>query len=181
MALEDMRDVPCNPSDACRFWKFNSRGEIFWTKTQFRGAKFVWRKYKFQEGELNEYRKDKNRAVIVEVRAPGIPRHWVYYADDVICDPLTGALHTELPTKYKPIGYALFQSEPIPPSPWAKEFIEKAYDKGLAANSPFSKIENIQKIEETLFDMKLIDKKTGAEHMTLERFVTMLDKVAHRW
>lgn len=119
MALEKLRGYTARPDDAAKFWKFDDQGRIIWTKTMFKGMKFIWRGYKPDLAKVTEYANSPSKAVIINVDAFGKKGgHWLYL-DHVegltmrVIDPLGGKVYAGIPSKYKFCGYALFEKKEI--------------------------------------------------------------------
>jgi len=61
------------PHEAAGEWKFDSRGRIFWTSSDFTGMTFRWRGYANDKEVISEYANDPKKGVIVEVGY----KHWI--------------------------------------------------------------------------------------------------------
>lgn len=119
MALEKLRGYTARPDDAAKFWVFDSQGRILWTKCKFKGMKFIWRGYTADVAKVTEYANDPSKAVILNVDAFGKKGgHWIYLEEVKdgtlhVIDPLGGIRYEGIPSKYKFVGYALLETNPI--------------------------------------------------------------------
>ena len=181
MALEKMRGDFCRPDNAARFWKFNAKGEISWSRSGFKGMRFIARVRRLEMQKIKKNANNQNSAVIIQVNH----NHWLYvekvggkHARDVsVVDPLGGIYYDQLPSHYEITGYAVFERDEHIPE-WMKLVLEKAKAKGLKRDDILNKI-NIETMEEVLFEMGVIDKVEGV--MTLGRFLVVMEKIKGRW
>lgn len=180
MLLEKLRGYAGSPPDAARHWKFNRKAEILWNSTNFKGMKYITRGYYPDYDKIREYVEATDRGAIMEVNHG---KHWVYVEKIdgkkiSIIDPIDGKRYSELPSKYKFTGYALFEAVALGVPEWLQPLWKKAKDKGLGANDPAMKM-NLADVLDALFEMKLIDKPK--DQIMVGEFIAALDKIKERW
>ena len=177
MALAKLRGYFCNPGQAARHWTYNSKGEILWYQTKFKGAKFAERVYSFDLAKLKNYANPAHTAAVLEVNWGA---HWVYVksvasnGDISIVDPLGGLVYDKLPKKYTPTGFACLERVKIEPPDWMLAALKKAESKGLTLNDPLE-IVDIEKVQEVLYEMGITEKPKAAP--TLGWLLVAMDRI----
>lgn len=176
MCLEKLRGYFCNPKNAARYWKFNSRGEILWKQTKFHGMNFIERLYTANIKRLSDYANEPTKAAIAEVNHGA---HWIYIVEVrgsriSIVDPIDGQYYEDIPRhKYKITGGAVFEQNNIAPE-WMESAIQNFKDRGVDLTLPLQELD-IEEIEKVFHDLGIINKLEGK--ITLGRLLVIIEKI----
>lgn len=114
MLMERLRGEPANPADGAKYWKFNKKGELSWTTTEFRGIDYMG-KGKFSLENCKAWTSNKKGCAIKVVNKK-IPEHFVacdrVLGDRIqIIDPLDGKVKWLDESGYRAVDIRMFISE----------------------------------------------------------------------
>jgi hypothetical protein len=114
MLMGRLRGEPANPADGARYWKFNKKGEMLWSSTEFRGIDYMG-KGKFSLQNCKDWTTNKKGCVIKVVNKK-IPEHFAVCNKVVgdriqIIDPIDGKTKFLDSTDYRAVDLRLFISE----------------------------------------------------------------------
>ena len=114
MLMERLRGEPANPADGAYYWKFNTKGELLWASTEFRGIDYMG-KDKFSLENCKAWTSNK-KGCAIKVVTKKIPEHFVVCNKVVgdriqIIDPIDGKTKFLDSTDYRAVDLRLFISE----------------------------------------------------------------------
>jgi len=178
MALEKLRGYFCDPRDAVRFWLFTAQGKLSSKMKDFKGMTLVKKASYYDKKEVEKYANDPDKAAILVLDNGA---HYVYVENFkgttlTHIDPIDGEAHTY--SSRLITGMRLLEKKDISAPEWMQKFIEKVKEAGLKITDPLEEA-TIIKIEEILFDLKIIDKKEG--WISIGRWLVIMDKISKYW